>query len=242
MRVFISWSGERSKAVAIALKDFIENTIQSVEPFVSDENITSGERWNVRLKEELQKSQYAVLSVTKDNKGSPWLLFEAGALSNSAQNIPVVPFLFDIEPSELTGNPLLQFQATYYNKKDNVKKLIEDINSACGDDKLDTKLLDRAFDKWYVDFENSLSAVTPETDKKPKPDTEADKTRAILEEVLDLTRGNQKLLSNKDMPNSEALKQLTYFLTSPTIYDCYRMKYKRINEKIIHDSKSNDSE
>lgn len=162
MRVFISWSGERSHAVAIALKNFIGDIIQSATPFVSDEDIISGERWNSRLQEELQENQYGILSITNDNKESPWLLFEAGALSSSVHNIPVVPFLFEIEPSELTGSPLLQFQATIYYNKESVRKLINEINNACGENKLDNVRLDRAFERCYGEFESEMRKVAPE--------------------------------------------------------------------------------
>lgn len=205
MRVFISWSGERSHNVAIALKSFIGDIIQSVTPFVSDEDIISGERWNTRLQEELQENQYGILSITHDNKESPWLLFEAGALSNSPHKIPVVPFLFDIKPSELTGSPLLQFQASIYYNKTNVKKLINDINDACGDNKLDSNRLERAFDRCYDEFESALKKITPETDKPQN--AESDKTRVILEELLDLTRGNQRFLNN-DISNYKMTERL----------------------------------
>lgn len=206
MKVFISWSGERSHAVALSLKNFIGDIIQSVTPFVSDEDITSGERWNTRIREELQENQYGILSITNDNKEAPWLLFEAGALSNSNQNIPVVPFLFDVEPSELTGSPLLQFQATIYYNKENVWKLVADINEACGENKLDNDRLKRAFDRCYDEFASALKKAVPESNE-PK-DTESDKTHAILEELLDLTRGNQKLLSNTEAQGASISPQI----------------------------------
>ncbi|MCL2495284.1 MAG: toll/interleukin-1 receptor domain-containing protein [Oscillospiraceae bacterium] len=196
MRVFISWSGERSHQVANALKEFVGDIIQSVTPFVSDQDITSGERWAERLKEELQENQYGILSITNDNKSSPWLLFEAGALSNSSHKIPVVPFLYDIKPSELTGSPLLQFQAVIYYSEDNARKLINDINDACGDSKLDATRLERAFGWCYPIFEQKLKDIPPESNKLKS--AEPDKTKLILEELLDLTRGNQKLLSSND--------------------------------------------
>jgi hypothetical protein len=210
MRVFISWSGSRSHDVAIALKNFIGDIIQSVTPFVSDEDIVNGERWNDRLKEELQENQYGILSITNENKESPWLLFEAGALSNSSHNIPVVPFLFDIEPSALSGSPLLQFQATIYYSKDNVKKLINNINDACGENKLDNMRLERAFERCYDEFESALKKVTPELNE-PK-DAMSDKTHIILEELLDLTRNNQKLLNSNDSQSSNLVEQIEQLL------------------------------
>ena len=37
-------------------------------------------------------------------------MFESGALSKSIEQTIVVPFLFDMEPNQLSG-PLVQFQA-----------------------------------------------------------------------------------------------------------------------------------
>ena len=45
IQVFISWSGEYAKDVAIAFKGFLENAIQAADPFVSDQDIEAGERW-----------------------------------------------------------------------------------------------------------------------------------------------------------------------------------------------------
>jgi hypothetical protein len=52
---------------------------------------------------------------------SPWILFEAGALSKSLVNGRVVPFLIDIQPEEMNG-PLSQFQAVSMTK-DGVRDL-----------------------------------------------------------------------------------------------------------------------
>ncbi|GHU46998.1 hypothetical protein FACS1894120_4630 [Clostridia bacterium] len=194
MRVFISWSGERSHAVAIALKNFVGDIIQNVTAFVSDEDIVNGERWTNRLQEELQVNQYGILSITLDNKEAPWLLFEAGALSNSVNHTPVVPFLYDVEPSDLTGSPLLQFQATIFYSKENVRRLVYDINAACGDSRLDDTRLERAFDRLYPEFEKALKQILPHTDAVT--DNKPDKNRAILEEILDLTRRNRRALGN----------------------------------------------
>lgn len=48
MKVFISWSGKRSKAMANALKEWIPLIVQHAEPFVSDKDISAGDRWAKR--------------------------------------------------------------------------------------------------------------------------------------------------------------------------------------------------
>lgn len=42
LKVFISWSGERSKEMANALREWLPMVLQYVEPFVSDKDISAG--------------------------------------------------------------------------------------------------------------------------------------------------------------------------------------------------------
>ena len=39
MKVFISWSGEKSKKIAEVFRDWLPQVIQAIEPFVSFEDI-----------------------------------------------------------------------------------------------------------------------------------------------------------------------------------------------------------
>jgi hypothetical protein len=100
MKVFISWSGPKSQAVAIALRDWIPLLFQAVEPWVSSADIQAGSRWTTELPKNLENSNFGILCMTKDNLTAPWLVFEAGALFRSLPLGQVVPFLLDaIRPS-----------------------------------------------------------------------------------------------------------------------------------------------
>ena len=42
MRVFISWSGERSKRVALTLHTWLPDVIQAIEPWMSRRDLGAG--------------------------------------------------------------------------------------------------------------------------------------------------------------------------------------------------------
>jgi len=199
MKVFLSWSGNKSHKVAKVFRDWFPSVIQSIEPYVSSEDIDKGARWSTDIAKELEDSTFGILCVTKDNINEPWLTFEAGALSKTMDKSFVSPFLFDIKRSEVDG-PILQFQSTIF-QKDDIKKLIKTLNKACGKNKLADEQLEKAFDVWYPTLENELNKIK-KVPQEPSPDIKSKKedihASEILEEILDLSRINQKLLRNPE--------------------------------------------
>lgn len=200
MKVFISWSGERSKKVALIFRDWLPTVIQAIEPFVSSEDIEKGARWNTDIAQELKESSFGLICVTKDNLNSQWLNFEAGALSKSINNTYVAPLLFDVKPSELKGSPISQFQATSFSK-DDMKRLIETLNSATGNS-LTPARLDKAFELCYADLEKSIKELqetaTVELDADNEDASNSPLDPNILEELLETSRNTQRLLGNTD--------------------------------------------
>ena len=100
MKVFLSWSGEKSHKVALVFRDWFLSVIQSLVPYVSSEDIDKGTRWSTDIAKELEDSSFGILCVTKENLTAPWLTFEAGALSKTMDKSFVSPFLFDIKRSD----------------------------------------------------------------------------------------------------------------------------------------------
>ena len=217
MKIFISWSGNKSHQVALLFREWLPSVIQSVVPYVSSEDIDKGARWSTDIAKELEDSTFGILCVTKENLNAPWLSFEAGALSKTMDKSFVTPFLFDIKRSEVNG-PILQFQSTIFEKED-IKKLLSTINKACGDEGLSEIMLEKAFEVWYPSLAEDLKGIHDISDKDEQtgePDSETHMS-LIIEELLELSRDNQKLLRNPDTKlneNIESIKQkLDYTLS-----------------------------
>ena len=199
MKVFISWSGNLSKKVALIFRDWLPTVIQAIDPFVSSEDIEKGARWNTDIAQELKEASFGLICVTKDNLNSQWLNFEAGALSKSIDNSYVAPLLFDVKPSDLTSSPISQFQATSFSKED-MKRLIETLNKATGNS-LNAARLDKAFELCYPDLEKSIAELQTdyfEDGTEDGVETVSHYDPNILEEILETSRNTQRLLGNTD--------------------------------------------
>jgi hypothetical protein len=245
MKVFLSWSGDLSHKTALVFRDWLPSVIQSIAPYVSSEDIDKGARWSTDIAKELEDSTYGILCVTKENVHAPWLTFEAGALSKTMDKAAVSPFLFDIKRSEVSG-PILQFQSTIFDKED-IKKLLSSLNRACGPDTLTEDRLEKAFSVWYPTLENQLNELIENRPPVPVPDPEEEtinSTGEILEEILDLTRNNQKLLRSPDADLTkevEHIKSMLERLTKRTDQDEHYRRDRKFGklhpmfiEEILH--------
>lgn len=186
MKVFLSWSGLRSRAIAEALREWIPNVIQAVEPWMSAEDVDKGLRWSSEIAVQLEDTRFGIICLTPENLESVWILFEAGALSKTIDKAFVCPLLFALDPSDVRG-PLTQFQATKA-EKDDMKRLILTINRALGDGSLAPEKVEKAFEHWWSDLEQALRLV-PEADGKPKPERS---DRELLEEILEIVRAEMR--------------------------------------------------
>jgi hypothetical protein len=201
MKIFLSWSGNKSHRIALIIQEWLQCINHSVQPYVSSENIDKGARWSTDIAKELEDTSFGILCVTKDNLNAPWLTFEAGALSKTIDKTFVCPFLFDLKKSEIIG-PLIQFQSTTFEKED-IKKLIKTINKACGDsNSIGLERFDKIFDNWYPYLESELNKLKTEFESACNNHKEEMKqeitTEAILEEVLDLTRSQHRLITQPE--------------------------------------------
>lgn len=186
MDVFISWSGERSRAAAEALRNWLPKIINAIKPWLSSADIDKGARWGTDVASRLEAAKAGIICLTPSNLHSDWILFEAGALSKTLQNTYVCPFLIGLEPSDVKP-PLAQFQATKAVKED-VLKLLRTLNTTLVDGALPEAHIEEAFEVWWPKLESQLKALPPE-DSKTKPHRP---DRELLEEILALVRNQSR--------------------------------------------------
>src|SRR6185312_10839101 len=129
-KVFLAWSGPRSRAVATALKEWLPRVIQNLEPWMSESDIDKGTVWHKELSAQLSNITTGIICLTPENLGEPWINFEAGALSK-LEGSHALTYLLEVDAASVPF-PLAGFNATRANKED-TKKLIETLNKKLGE-------------------------------------------------------------------------------------------------------------
>lgn len=177
MKVFISWSGERSHALADALHDWLPLVLHYVEPWLSQADIEAGQRWADQVAKELETCNFGILCVTRENVSSPWVLFEAGALAKSMQGSRVIPLLLGLEFRDITG-PLAQFQAKKV-ERDGLLDVIQSLNQSAQHPVPEARVT-QLFDALWRELEKKVATIpnisTPAKHARPQPE--------ILEELV----------------------------------------------------------
>jgi hypothetical protein len=206
MKVFISWSGLRSKHIATAFRDWLPNVLQSVRPFISSQDILKGARGNVQIAKELEDAAVGVICLTPENLTAPWILFEAGALSKLTSAY-VCTYLYELEPSGIAP-PLGQFQHTKSTKEETYA-LVQTINAELPEGmELDLDRLREAFDVWWEKLESQLKKVPRKPDDEVTLPERTDEDK--LDELLQLVRKVAAIRGSSDgrMTGNEAARSL----------------------------------
>jgi hypothetical protein len=182
MKIFISWSGARSRELAVALRDWLRLVLQYAEPWVSEKDISAGDRWAQTIAGALESSNFGIICITPENLNSQWILFEAGALSKSMLDAKVIPLLLGLELSDL-GGPLAQFQAQKADES-GLMEVVKAINKVSGNKAADGIIAELVPALWPK-LADSIAAIPNKvpTEKHLRPQHE------ILEDLVTSVRG-----------------------------------------------------
>lgn len=184
IKVFISWSGDLAREVAVALRDWLPVLFDNVDPWTSDTDIDPGARSLDNIHTALQDSAAGIVVITSQNQDEPWLNYEAGALAKTVSNdtTRVVPLLVDIDsPTQLTG-PISQFQAKPLDKAgmSSIAAMLGRLVDA------DLAALQLRLDLVWPQLEEKLSAIT--SARSPQPNKPRRAQPEILDEILGIVR------------------------------------------------------
>lgn len=207
--VFISWSGERSKWAAEALREWLPTVLQAAKPWMSASDIDKGSRGLDEVAKALG-TKIGIICLTPENLKEEWILYEVGALSKSLDDKTRVCtyLLADLRPQDVKP-PLGLFQATRADKED-TRKLVHAINKSF-DAPLQEKVVNTVFDRMWPDLAEKLSALPKPSGVVPPKRT----TEEMVEEILELNRemvvGLPELLG-KDL--THAVRQIEQMILS----------------------------
>lgn len=193
MKVFVGWAtddGYVSKALAVALHNWLPKVIQALDPWLSVDDLTPGRRWNNEIQQELNKTAVGIFCLTKDGQFSQWQSFEAGALAKSVkEDSYVVPMLVEMRPGDLEG-PLKAFQSLSTDK-DDLLKLVSTLNEALknnGGRSLEPDRLQDSFERAWSELAQAIAELPKPSGSQPRSrDTAAQNftSEVMFSQVLD---------------------------------------------------------
>jgi hypothetical protein len=205
LKIFISWSDEPSRSIALLIRTWLPNLSDLFDPFMSEEDIDAGTRGLAVIAEALVDTSYGLAVVTPENQQAPWLTFETGALAREVGPDPrarVTPLLFGFDKSEsLRPGPLIQFQYRKF-EKGKVRDVIRSMAKLAG---ADEENVVQRFEWSWPDFGSQVeealrSRSRPTGDATPEGAAESvTADNPVLAEILENTRA---LLRRSDPPGA----------------------------------------
>lgn len=182
MQIFISWSGARSQAVALALREWLPLILQGVTCWVSSEDIAKGTLWQTSIHDQLRDSKFALLCLTPENLESRWVLFEAGALYKGLSENMVAPVVLDLEKGDVPS-PLGALQTTELKQPD-MTRLVRDLAQAGSLPVTDVQIT-QLVSAFWDQLEGQIMAIPPIEDATKQPQRSTDDK---IDEILNLVR------------------------------------------------------
>ncbi len=191
MRLFLSWSGDRAKAIALFLRSWLKSINQNIKPWMSEVDIEKGTVGPEEIAAQLADTNFGILILTPESQTSLWVNYEAGALSKGGKQSRPWTLLFELDIAHVRP-PLGRFQWTKSDDKDDFFKLITSINSNLQpDQRHDDGMLKSIFDVWWPNLEAHLKSINPRPPTTPPPAAEAPTValpRALLTDILETVR------------------------------------------------------
>jgi hypothetical protein len=183
MDVFMSWSGDYSRAIAEALSLWLPNVVQQINPIFSQE-LEKGARSIEEINSALEGTRFGIICLTPDNLQSPWIHYEAGALAKT-KDARIWTVLRGLDYADV-AQPLAQFQHTV-TRKDDMSRLIRTINASLPQPVAENRIVS-AIDKWWADLETKLLQIDSELGPRARNKKNIRDNSDVLNEILTTVR------------------------------------------------------
>lgn len=221
-KVFFSWSGDMSKEIAKEFKKLFDLTFSLViDSFMSEVDISPGERSISTISSALEECNYGIAFVCKDNVRAPWINFEAGALAKAVSKGKVFVLLLDNDASSLAGTPLAEFQYKHFNKEE-VWEILERIASLAG-----SKNAVEIYKTHYLEHWNKFEEKAHETITKYEqmPGQKEPEDDAILNMLVSIKNTLDLRYIDNVKTSVAELKKMIQFM-SPKDLDSLKLRFK----------------
>ena len=191
MTIFISWSGEGSHRIALLLKGWLPTVLPYARPWLSSDDIRKGKPWDSELTKQLENTSCSLVCITTRHVAeSPWVNFEAGAVSKYVTQAHVIPLLVNVSRGQISDLPLSRFQCTTFTKTD-VARLLRSINEVARTPISSSDLQRNLHNTWrHLQAEVDELDLTTERDSRDHNeedyDDDGDDLEEIEESILDL--------------------------------------------------------
>ncbi|MBP7930859.1 MAG: toll/interleukin-1 receptor domain-containing protein [Acidimicrobiia bacterium] len=185
MKIFISWSGSLSKAVALDLKEWLPKVIQVADPWVSEVDIPKGAAWFDEIRDALKFAAVGIFVVTPESADSVWLNYEAGSIAQILTERRVCPFVVGMTKAQVQP-PLGLLNGTEALNRTDVLNFLLTVAA----DEVRPETVKHAFEREWDEFESSLRTRMEEANAGGAPPamrTLDDK----VDEILGLVRRNE---------------------------------------------------
>jgi len=208
MKIFLSWSGDRSRYIAECLNKWIPRIIQNIDIWFSKEDIPKGQIWFSKMLKALMGSKFGIICLTPDNLASEWLHFETGAILKEVEEGAVYTLLYGIQPRDVEW-PLAAFQHTTFEKED-FKKLLIDINKANVEFLVKDEVIEFTFKQNWDEIKAELDAIPSDLGNQMEIPLRSNDD--ILLEILESVRNtpHQETFSTQKQLLSELRKYNSY--------------------------------
>lgn len=185
MKVLLIWAQDRGKAVATDLRYWLKKVIPSLDPFMSEVDTVSGDRWQGRLDAVLEDTDFGIVCLTSENQSDRWVNYEAGACGKKVSRSRVIPYLLDMTETEV-HYPLARFQAEQVTK-DGTRKLLASINSAMPTPAIADVNFEETFEVWWPKLEPKLEIARAMPGSVPAKRLTDDMLNEIVGHLRELT-------------------------------------------------------